>query len=595
MRSIAIRNRFSLFEQPLLSLLAWVTVPVLAAFLFGEQVENTYKRPYFLGFGTTIAMVVALIVSLNWRSLSSSIGAGLAGGSSLPVGWSLVGLAIALRYGLLELMPPPLPGFEEVQAGRGAIFVARGAELPLLFRFTNVFGGLGFALADNSLEALRAVFRAAGALAIPVMALLLRRFGVAWIPTLLAVFTMASLRWLVIAGGVADELFGGLIFEVLLLCCVAGCHTSRENWLPWAACAGLFAGLLAYEYDAYKIVLALPPAFWLVEAATADGLAYRRRVLQAGGLYVLVFAVMALPVIASVMDNKGNAPFLDGFNRHRSERLALSPDAVSYAQRALGYAWRHSQSLIGQVDDHASGGFRPPGESVIPAVAGALFVLSWLYALWRPANSFMRMSALTVLAMVLGASFLANNINVGRLTPALPLLFMLTAVGADSILRRLQSRDDPHLFRMMQYGTAILIAFIVIGNVAAAARASSSEPVLKEYANTQYTICRAIADEQRRYRHVYLHAARECNLGDDIWLYPDMTATVENAGVLPGAADLPPGSLVLIGDSHGLPQDRIAEFVALAVRMNSAHTLRTSETVLGSVATVSFCYLCDPP
>ena len=126
MRSGAIRKPFSLFGQPLLSLLVWVTVPVLAAFLFGEQVENLYKRPYFVGFGMTIAIVVALIVSLSWRSLSSSIGARLPVGSSLPVGWSLVGLAIALRYGLLELMPPPLPGFEEVQAGRGAVFVARG-------------------------------------------------------------------------------------------------------------------------------------------------------------------------------------------------------------------------------------------------------------------------------------------------------------------------------------------------------------------------------------------------------------------------------------------------------------------------------------
>lgn len=172
---------------------------------------------------------------------------------------------------------------------------------------------------------------------------------------------------------------------------------------------------------------------------------------------------------------------------------------------------------------------------------------------------------------------------------------MLTAVGADSALRKIQSRGDPTLFRNIQYCAAALILIIAAGNVAAAARASSSEPVLKQYANNQYALCRAIAAEPRQYRFVYLHAARECNLGDDLWINPDVTAEIENAGSLPAASDIPPGSLVLTGDAHGLPEDRIADFVALAARMNSAHTLRTSETVLGLVATVSFCYQCPPP
>lgn len=43
MRSVAVRNLSSPFEKPLLSLLLWLTLPLLAAFLFGEQVENTYK------------------------------------------------------------------------------------------------------------------------------------------------------------------------------------------------------------------------------------------------------------------------------------------------------------------------------------------------------------------------------------------------------------------------------------------------------------------------------------------------------------------------------------------------------------------------
>lgn len=112
MRSVAVRNLSSPFEKPLLSLLLWLTLPLLAAFLFGEQVENTYKQPYFIGFGMAIAIVIALIITFNWGSLRASFACRLQSCSSLSVGWTLVGLAIALRFGLLELIPPPLPGFE---------------------------------------------------------------------------------------------------------------------------------------------------------------------------------------------------------------------------------------------------------------------------------------------------------------------------------------------------------------------------------------------------------------------------------------------------------------------------------------------------
>ncbi len=595
MKSVAIRSSSQLFEHPLLSFLAWLILPLVAAFLFGQQVEDVYKRPYFLGFGTTIALVISLIVSLNWGTLQASLAARPLRISSLPLGWCLVCLAIALRLALLQFIPPPLPGFEEMQTGGAAITIARGAELPLVFRFTNVFGALGFALGDNSLAALRVGFQLAGSLSILVMALLLRRCGVSWIPTLLAVLTMATLRLLVIGGGSADELFTGVVFEVFLLYCVVGSQTSRANWLPWAGFAGLFAGLLAYEYDSYRVVLVLPPVFWLVQAITAGEVADRRRALQAGGLYVLVFTAIALPVIASVIDDPRHTMFMDGFHRHRAQRDAFAPDVASYLKRSSAFVWGYVQSLIGQVDNHSSSYLRPPGESVIPAVVGALFALSWLYALWRPANLLMRLSALTVLVMLLGASFLTNNTNLARLIPALPLLIVLTAMGADSILRRLQSRDNPGLLRKTNIYAALLIAYIVIGNITAALRFYSSESVLREYGNNQYTVCRAITDEHRHFRYVISYVAAHCNRGDDQWLYPDMRVTMEHRASLTGESDLPAGSLVMIGDSNGLPEDRIAEFVEMANRLNSAHTLRTTETALGKVATVTFCFKCSQP
>ena len=70
---------------------------------------------------------------------------------------------------------------------------------------------------------------------------------------------------------------------------------------------------------------------------------------------------------------------------------------------------------------------------------------------------------------------------------------------------------------------------------------------------------------------------------------------MEHRASLTGESDLPAGSLVMIGDSNGLPEDRIAEFVEMANRLNSAHTLRTTETALGKVATVTFCFKCSQP
>lgn len=595
MRSFSIQRLTEFFERPLASLLAWLTIPVLIAFIFGEQLENTYRKPYFLGFGMALFTIVAFIVSLNWRSVRSSIRSKLECPVQMTTGWGLVGVAIGLRYALLDFVPPPLPGFEEMQTGGAAIRIAHGAELPLMFRLTNVLGGLGFTLMDNSLEALRFGFKVAGCLSVLVMALLLRRIGVSWIPTLLAVFTMATLRWLVIAGGAADELFSSILLEVLLLYCVVGSYTSRENWLVWAGFAGLFGGLLAYEYDSYKIVFMLPPAFWLMQALTTSDLERRRHTLQAGGSYICVFAVVALPVIATVINDPGASPFLDGFNRNWVERTAVSPDVTSYLQRSAGFAWGYIQSLIGQIDSHSSSHYRPPGESMVPAIVGTLFALCWLYALQRPPSLFVRIVALVAIVMVLSTSLLANNANVGRLTPVLPLLILLTGVGVDALLRHCQSGDVPRLLRQVPYYAVALTALIVVGNIAAAVKTSYSEPVLREYANNQYSICRSIAAEPRGYQVVQVYAPSQCNLGDDLWLYPDITASVENITHLPSESYIAASSLVIIGDSNGLPEDRISEFVNLASRMHSTHTLRTSETLLGDVVAVSFCYECSSP
>lgn len=590
------KDRISqLIRSPIVVALAWLLVPALAAFAIGAQAESFYRRPYFLGFGLVLAAAVTLIVNFNWSAIrSAALRLGHPRVWRPHWGWLAVGGAIALRYVLLQYMPPAgLTGFEEIQTGGIAIRITQGEELPLSFRFTNLMGAAGFALTDNTLDGLRSVFQLAGGLSILVMAMTLRRLSVGWTATLLAVFTMASLRVLVIGGGTADELFSGILFETLLLYCVASSVKSTDNALTWAGLAGIFGGVLMYEYESYKPLVLLPPAYWFVAAVAARGQG-RGRALRAGSVYALLFAVTALPAISNLLQDPSSTSLADGLRRHWAEREF----GGNYAGRVLEYLWAYTEMLLGRTHAHWSNYFQVEGDPLVPFIVGALFALGILHALWRPVEQIFRAAALTAVVMIVGASLLANNVNIGRMAPVLPILVLLTAAAVDAAIRRF-----PHLpFRSLLLPrsaaayVALLMAVVVGMNAADTVRLSTNVGTLREYSNNSYLVCKAVGDEDGAYGRVYLYSNAHCNLDDAFWLYPHTQAAFENRGIddiLPDAGDLQPGSLVVLGHTMGdLSEGRIAEFVDLSVRADSAHTLRVSESAIGRVVTLSFCYQC---
>ena len=75
-------------------------------------------------------------------------------------------------------------------------------------------------------------------------------------------------------------------------------------------------------------------------------------------------------------------------------------------------------------------------------------------------------------------------------------------------------------------------------------------------------------------------------------MYPDSDAPITILDQLPASEDIQPGVLVVVGHAHGLPDESVSELTRLAVRMDSEHTLRRVETLLGETAAVSFCYQC---
>ncbi len=232
-------------------LVAWTLLPLLLSVILISQLGSVYRNPW--GFALIIALVAAGLLTLNWRPIRSSLASVDRSGNWRPHwAWGLVGLALVLRYILLDFLPPPHPIFEEIQMGGIAARSLTHNELPLGFRFTNWKAAIGFRVGGYSLEAMRSLFKIAGALSILVTALTLRRLDVGWPATILAVFTMASLRILVLGGNTAEEIFGGILFAAVLLYCVACSNTSRDNHMVWAGLVGIMAGALMYEYVPYK-------------------------------------------------------------------------------------------------------------------------------------------------------------------------------------------------------------------------------------------------------------------------------------------------------------------------------------------------------
>ena len=104
---------------------------------------------------------------------------------------------------------------------------------------------------------------------------------------------------------------------------------------------------------------------------------------------------------------------------------------------------------------------------------------------------------------------------------------------------------------------------------------SSTESVLSEYQNHQYFVCLTIAEERREFEfeRVLLLSDGSCNKGDDLWLYPDMSAEIHRVDKMPTEAELEVATLVVIGRVHGLSDSSLAHAAELAWRTKSSHTL----------------------
>ena len=594
-RLLAVKDG-ELAANPYVFLPVCLILSLLVSLLLSWQFADIYGNHYT--FAIPFVLTAAVLVNFHWNSIRSAIRITSPYTWRPHPGWLLVGVAIALRYVLLEYLPPPIPIFEEVQTGKNANDIMHHSILTLEFRLTNMMAAAGLTLGSATLESLRMVFMLASSAAILVVALTLRRLSVGWPATLLAVFTMASLRFFVLGGATAEEIFGGIIFEALLFYCVACSCTSRDNEFLWAGFAGIFGGVLMYEYIPYKLALIIPPAYWFLQGFVVKEKAIRRRALLAGGLYVLCLSVIAAPVISQAITSPTDNFLMEPLVRHMQDGQPSPLADAGELRVSLERSGDYASILLGQTLQTVPK-YHIVGDPVIPGIVGVLFGLSLLYSLWRPVFPIMRVAAVLTIAYVIGYGFVVHNWNPGTLIPAALLLILLMGISADALVRRFQPEGGFHLSSIRRNPVIylfILTIIIVAINAVGVVRMSASEPTLREYQNTQYYICLAIAEAYGEFEFDRVHAQSNfhCNKGDDIWLYPDIAVDILNDGGLPHAADIEPATLVVVGHSHGLDDALRNEFAAQSVNAGSAHTLRTRNNLLGDVAAMSFCHQCPP-
>ena len=588
-----------LLENPFVSLVGWVIFPLVFAYLFGDYVESVYGSLKTLGFVVGCAIFVCVV--LRWSVITCYIRSASFYDFRLHWAWLLVGVAVLLRLLLYEYLPldGAFPLEEMNQAGAGLHVSYHGGDLPLKTRFTAVMAGLGFLLfEDTSLETLRSVFKVSGLLQIVIMALTLRRMSVSWPATLVSVFTMSSLSWLVMGSGLAYENFSALLFVSLLLYCIVASATSRDNSLVWAGLAGVSASILLYEYDSFRVVAALVPLFWFVKALLSKNSDVRRCALHSGGVYMVCLSVVAAPIFAELfsLSEPGNI-LIDATRRHHYEGAGLS-SVLSYLSPSFDILRMNFWAIIGiEVSD--AGIWRLPNGSVVPPVVGVLFGYGVFYALTGKQGLLPFTLAFILIVILVTSSLTTINFLLDRIAVVLPMAIFLVAPSLDVLLRFFKPTDgvswtDVSLLRNPVTYLTLLTIFIVFANVSGTIDVSSNSNVVREFQNRQYFVCRTIGMQDLEFDDVVVYAWSHCGKRNvELWLYPDLAGKIENVDSLPLLGDLRSGTLYVLGNSHGEIDDRLkSDFLLLATRSNSAHTVRTTMNLSGKTATVSFCYEC---
>jgi hypothetical protein len=572
---------------------------------------------------STLATLVIAALAINWTSNRKP-----AEGQPDSYGWirpiNLAWLGLLAIIVLQALLVTHLPyesqtGFEELQTGGIAYRILNQGQLDIEFRFTNLIAALGFATGGYTLDAMRTPFRFAGAVSLCLAALTLRRLQIRWLPTLAAVLILGTLRMLVIGSGTADELFAGVLFLLGLIYCVACFETSTEQPLFWSCAVGCMAGMLLFEYTSYRAGILF--AFgWIILRAIWPAPAHTPRTIRyAPVFFLLAMLAFAAPTIIQTVINPNDSIMLEGFRRHSAER----PPLPEYIPQFMNGLQQYSLAVIGLPSEANGLLYALNKEPLMPIPVGILLVIGLTAGLLRPARSLGRGLAVTIIAMVLIVALSTNNLNIGRLTPAIVLLILLSGLALHSLIEGIDMRILAWLHtsgarkqrakqksgtqrrnvilmliaQPIQITVCGLCLFICFANIAAIDRFAKSVQLRREYSNDAYVTCREAGRLARPNQTVVLYFVEVpggCTGPDTVWLIPPQIV-MQSVTQLPTLGEILPNSLVAIGKMNGLHEEDIQRFLDLVNQSHSVGSLRATEDIDGRPVFFSFCYQCSEP
>ena len=371
----------------------------------------------------------------------------------MTLGLSLAILALAsfVRVHGLASWPPFGLSFEEDQIGARALFLieTEGPWGGLLdgygrsgeHKLTYAAAVAAFDLFGISPFAMRLPFVLAS-IATPVLFFFVCRRLVAPDVVLFPLLLLAAAWWPLAWGRVADEMFLPIPLQlavVLLLVAFLDRGAPRTGfWL------GLFSGLLAYEYTSFHLAplvvlstLILAAAGWTLRRRRSGGpwpgWPEARSVVPGLAALALTWAILAA---TQLTEPGGLSWFAGGVQGHQESPTSLLTQGLSGVP---GFVFERAALVLRRFADPADA-YLVPGPPIADGITlAAILLLGGIAAatVWRRGHGIV---ASWAAAIVAGATLLPGDVNLYRITAGVPFLFLLVALGLQTVWERLPGR-----------------------------------------------------------------------------------------------------------------------------------------------------------